>query len=119
MKTIKNYRNEERVQAARRRKQIRARQKAFLLCAFCLIMVFSCGYALASDGGEQEHTVKYYTSIEVQEGDTLWDIAGIYSVKGYQSRTEYIDEIRTLNHLSGDNITAGVYLTIPYYDIER
>lgn len=70
------------------------------------------------DNEKQRNTVKYYTSIEVQAGDTLWDLAGLYASEEYDSRAEYIDEVRKLNHLAGDEITAGLYLTIPYYDVE-
>lgn len=118
MRTVRDGYCKKRVRTACRRNHTRVRQRAFLLCILCLVMIFSCGYALASDSGEQKRTVKYYTSVEIQDGDTLWDLAGSYAARGYSSRMEYIDEIRELNHLTGDKITAGGYLTVPYYGAE-
>lgn len=101
-----------------RRKKI-MKQKIFLLSFFCMIMILSCGYALASDGKEQHKGIKYYTSIEVEAGDTLWDLAGVYASSDYDvCREEFINEVKKINHLSDDRITAGMYLTIPYYETE-
>ncbi len=58
---------------------------------------------------------KYYTSIVVEKGDTLWDIANQYITPEYGDISEYIGEVKYLNHLRGDEIHAGEYLTIPYY----
>lgn len=63
-----------------------------------------------------EHTLnKYYTSIEIQPGDTLWDIADTYQTEGYSSRNAFLKEIQELNHIDASNITSGCYLIIPYY----
>ena len=58
---------------------------------------------------------KYYTSIEIQEGDTLWSIACQYADEEFISITEYIEELRYMNQLSSDRIFEGHYLTISYY----
>ena len=115
MRKLERARVEERRQGIRRRRSIRIRQKICILCTFCLIMILSCGYALASDEGEKQEWEKRYTSIEVQSGDTLWDLAGTYAAGGYSDRDDFIREVKQLNHLTDDNITAGVYLIIPYY----
>lgn len=57
-------------------------------------------------------TVVHYRSIEVAEGDTLWDLAGEYG--GYQDRRSYIDEVIRLNHIENETIHAGAYLVVPY-----
>ena len=58
--------------------------------------------------------VKQYTSIEIQDGDTLWDLAEEYG-KPYHDRREFIDEVKSINRLYGDQITAGGYLLVPVY----
>lgn len=58
---------------------------------------------------------KYYTCIQVNSGDTLWDIAQEYKTSEYASTRAYVEEIKEINHLSDDAITTGCYLTIPYY----
>ncbi len=71
----------------------------------------------AGDKGQVEATTvkeKYFVSIQVRPGDTLWDIAEEYS-RDYQDYSEYIEEVRSVNQLSGDRITAGAYLFIPVY----
>lgn len=58
---------------------------------------------------------KYYTSIEIQEGDTLWSIACQYADENFISVQDYIEELRYMNQLSSDRIFEGHYLTISYY----
>jgi len=59
--------------------------------------------------------MKCYTSIEIRYGDTLWGIAKRYMGDEYDSITDYIDEIRRINNLTGDHITAGNWLIVSYY----
>ncbi|MGN0341548.1 MAG: LysM peptidoglycan-binding domain-containing protein [Roseburia sp.] len=61
---------------------------------------------------------KYYTSIQVQPGDTLWSIAREYAIASEISQQDYIDEIVTMNHLQSETIHTGDYLTIFYYSSE-
>lgn len=57
---------------------------------------------------------KYYTSIRIKSGDTLWGLAELYGQE-YKDYSVFIDEVRTINRLSGDRITAGGCLLIPVY----
>ncbi len=59
---------------------------------------------------------KYYTSIEVSVGDSLWSIAEEYMDAGNQSVYDYIDEIKAINGLKSDQIRAGEYLMVSYYE---
>lgn len=58
---------------------------------------------------------KYYKSTVVEDGDTLWEIA--YSNFDSESQTieEYIYEVKEINHLKSDHISAGEYIVLPYY----
>lgn len=58
----------------------------------------------------------YYKAIEVKEGDTLWSIANTYMCEEFDSKQDYINEIKSINHLTDDTIHSGSYLTIPYYN---
>ncbi len=58
---------------------------------------------------------KYYTSIEVQSGDTLLTIADQYMTAGYKNKKVYVNEVMSINGLSDSRIHAGEYLTVPYY----
>ncbi len=57
---------------------------------------------------------KYYTSIDIESGDTLWSLAEEYGAR-YQDYDIFMDEVRKINHLDGDNITYGASLLIPVY----
>lgn len=61
---------------------------------------------------------KYYTSVEIQPGDTLSSIAEEYITPEYASVEEYVKEIMEYNHLSSDTIHAGRYISIMYYSDE-
>ena len=56
----------------------------------------------------------YYKTVEVEEGDTLWDLADRYMGEKSFSRQEYIEQVKELNHLIGDTIESGAYLMVPY-----
>lgn len=59
---------------------------------------------------------KYYKSIEIASGDTLWDIAKEYMNEDYDSIYAYIDELKDINGLTSDGIQESQYLTVAYYD---
>ena len=62
---------------------------------------------------------KYFTSIEVQAGTSLWDIAEEYMTEEYDSPQEYIQEVKNINHMNQDLIYEGSYLCVPYYSSEK
>lgn len=61
---------------------------------------------------------KYYTSYEIQPGDTLTSIAQKYTVNSNVSISEYIREVKKNNNLVSDRITSGNYIVISYYSDE-
>lgn len=61
---------------------------------------------------------KYYTSIEVQPGDSLWSIADTYRNEDTENHEEYIAELVSMNHLKTKTIHAGDYITVAYYSNE-
>ncbi|MCI9616906.1 MAG: LysM peptidoglycan-binding domain-containing protein [Eubacterium sp.] len=61
---------------------------------------------------------KYYTSYEIQSGDTLTSIAQRYTVNSNVSISEYIREVKKNNNLVSDRITSGNYIVISYYSDE-
>lgn len=61
------------------------------------------------------NTVKYYTTIQVHAGDSLWSIADEYITPEYTDMDSYIQEICAINGIRGDQIHQGSYLNIPYY----
>lgn len=59
---------------------------------------------------------KVITSIQIERGDTLWDIADrYYTEEEYNDVSEYISEIKKCNGLSSDTIHEGQYLIVPHF----
>ena len=83
-----------------------------LMCIFIGCIFFS---SLKTQAAPAEISYKYYTSIQVQKGDTLWHIANAYMTEEYADVNEYIEEICSINHIEACEIHSGQYLTIPYY----
>lgn len=108
--------------ASKRRRQVYMKKLLLVLTAviFVIGLSISVGGNLV-DAHEDNHeslviTKKYYKSIEISEGDSLWKIAEEYMSEEYGSIHEYIDEIKEMNNLLTDDIHDGQYLTIAYYD---
>lgn len=64
---------------------------------------------------EQPELTRYFTSIQIQRGDSLWDIASRYSQGSGYSVQEYIEELKRMNGLRHENIHSGEYLTVVYF----
>lgn len=85
------------------------------------IMLVFCTNRFTHKVNAQDQDVlhKYYTSIIVQPGDTLWSIADQYYELGYDSHNAYIKEVLQINHLSNaDELICGTSIVIPYYSEE-
>lgn len=87
-----------------------------IIAAICSINFFIINAKASSE--EEVITYKYYTSITIQSGETLWDIATVYRSDDISSVQKYIDEVKSINHLKNDKIYAGEHLIIPYYSCE-
>lgn len=87
------------------------------LLAISVLLIF--GTAHITNAGTQDTTrTKYFTSIQVESGTNLWDIAQEYMTEEYDSPDEYIKEVKAINHMKNDLIYGGSYLCIPYYSAE-
>lgn len=93
---------------------------AFVVGLVMLIILSSLLIADAAWGRNASDTrYKYYTSIEVQSGDTLLTIADQYMTAGYKNKKAYVNELMSINGLSDSRIHAGEYLTVPYYSYAK
>lgn len=92
----------------------------FIIAVTACVLAF-CGFvSYAKEKQEtEEELYKYFTSVEIQPGDSLWSIAesqlSQMDVECGCSVEEYIEELRQMNGLTGDTIYAGRYLTVFYY----
>lgn len=77
-----------------------------------------CSHLGTKSEASNDVNYKYYTSVEIKNGDTLWDIASKYMTEEYGSLQEYVEEVKELNHLPSDNIRSGQSIVVPYYMTE-
>lgn len=91
-----------------------------------LCVVFTVLFVLAVSGFYRLGTVaqadeipsgreKYFTSIRVETGDSLWSIAEEYVSPEYESISEYVDELMFMNGMTDSRIYVGDYITVTYY----
>ena len=86
-----------------------------LLLAIIVFVSFGSIVASASVNKSYEDQTKYYTSVNIKNGDNLTSIAKEYMPYDYELDS-YIKEIMTLNNLNdSNNITSGQNLIVFYY----
>ena len=93
--------------------------KKTLVLFIVSVIVISCffGKTLVMANAEENHPprYRYYTNIEIQEGDTLWTIAEQYCENSGMDVREYVRELQKMNQLSNDHILAGDSLPVVYF----
>lgn len=109
--------------AKRRMRQIEVRRNILLLCLSILTVLFFALWitSISTQASDREHqpSYKYFKSIEVAAGDTLWSIAEDYmDDEHYSHPADYVAEVKRMNSLTSDRIEAGSYLIVPYYSTE-
>ena len=86
-----------------------------VLAAGCMIFIYTISYqSIRTSAG---NGFKYYTSVTVENGETLWDIADKFvDYCYYKNKNSYIKEVQSINHLDENcSIDAGQILILPYY----
>ena len=93
--------------------------KKYVVAFIMSVMLISCFFgktlAMASGESRSEAYDRYYTNIEIKEGDTLWSIASRYHKNSGMSIREYIRELKSMNRMASDRIHAGDSLAIVYF----
>ena len=123
MRMYNNKISERANKSLRKREAVVRRQKGLLAIAIILlvtlgILLGTSMNTLASSEKDISTYNKYYTSIRIESGDTLWNIADEY-VKGFNlSKHDYITDVCQINGISEDKIQAGDYIVVPYYSQE-
>lgn len=123
MRTYNHKISERANESLMKREAVVRRQRSCL--AVAIIIVVALGIllgtsmnALASSEKDIASYNKYYVSIRVESGDTLWTIADEY-VDGFNlSKADYIAEVCQINGISENNIQAGDHIVVPYYSQE-
>lgn len=106
------------------RKKQQIRRRIFTMIATICVIVFCAvsyqGIRSLASSGDDQLKFKYYTQVTVAYGETLWDLSDNYiDYEEYKDKTEYIEEVQSINHLTEeDNIRAGQTLIVPYYSYD-
>ena len=91
---------------------------AVSITAACLlaILISMTVSAKTVGAGTPDPGTKYYKSITVEYGDSLWSIAGDEMTNGWDDTRDYISEVMQINGLRSESIHAGSHLIVPYYE---
>ena len=114
--------SERRIRNNRLRRQRQLRRNMLLTAlTICMVFTFSImigGFLSKAKTDSSSVYYKYYKSICVEEGDTLWSLAKENMHGQYKNTSAYVKEVMNMNAMSDDKIIAGEYIVIPYYSEE-
>lgn len=116
-----NYTTKALINRQKRKRQLRYHMIALTLFLIIIITIsFSfISFSTEANGMEHQPSYKYYKSIEIERGDTLWSIANDhFDPDHYKDLNDYVTEVKKLNLLASDEIVAGNYVIVPYYALE-
>ena len=85
-----------------------------LLCIAVITAVGSIMITSATEKRNEPSDVRLYSSITLQDNDTLWNLAKKYHGDD-ESVDEYIANIKVMNGLKGSMIHTGKNITYYYY----
>lgn len=94
--------------ALKRRRKIAARRMAvsvILVAALIILLILAGKSSVKTDAAESAE--KYFKSITIEGGDTLYDISQEYGCT--------VEEIKEINDLDSNTIHAGQSLVVIYY----
>ncbi len=83
---------------------------AVLIAAAALIIIL-CSHSVATSA-ENYAPQKTYVSIEIANSETLWGLAEAYADDLQMSKTEYVQELKSINGLTSDRIIRGTHLIV-------
>ena len=92
-----------------------------IVIAFFMVLAFCSGFlshTLLTARAEEKRgrtLNRYYTSVQIHQGDSLWDLAELYRQGSDYSSAEYVEELKRMNGLHSEQIHSGEYLTVVYF----
>lgn len=103
-----------------KRRQEVQKQIIILIFTFCVILILAVTlgstFAKAKDFKSDAPDYKYFTSILIETGDSLYSIALENMSTHYNSVDAYMNEVKHINSLDEKmSIHVGQYIIIPYY----
>ena len=111
----------------RHRRKIQRIRKIKRFCTISVITVFLatvcalsiCAFKSIAQDNDAVTTYKYFTSVVIEQGDTLYSLADEHTDGFDVDINTYIEEVMHINHLEdASSIQSGQYLIVPYYSNE-
>ena len=106
----------------RRENQVRRQKKiitvAAAVFAVCLSLLLFTGIRTFAGTTDKAAVYKYYESVEIRSGDTIWELADSYLAGSGLDKEEYVSEILRLNNIPNGEIREGDTIVMVYYSTE-
>ena len=124
MKTTAQIYDFSELQKKKRQRELREKRPFFItgavliisLLSVCLFLYFGDRVGKAQESANDIH----YKVVEIKNGDSLWSIAkenmDNTNDSGFINIYQYIHEIKRCNNMKSNQINAGCYLMVPYYN---
>lgn len=124
MKTTAQIYDFSELQKKKRQRELREKRPFFITGAVLIISLLSvCFFLYFGDrvvkAQESANNIQYKV-VEIKNGDSLWSIAkenmDNTNDSGFINIYQYIHEIKRCNNMKSNQINAGCYLMVPYYN---
>ena len=124
MKTTAKIYDFSELQKKKRQRELREKRPFFITGAVLIISLLSvCFFLYFGDrvvkAQESANDIQYKV-VEIKNGDSLWSIAkenmDNTNDSGFINIYQYIHEIKRCNNMKSNQINAGCYLMVPYYN---
>ena len=105
----------------KRQQQVKRNIMTLIISALAIISLSILLISFSAEANDMEHqpSYKYFKSVEIAKGDTLWSIAkDNIDYEYYKNTYDYVNEVKRMNSLTSDRIVAGSYIIVPYYSSE-
>ena len=124
MKTTAQIYDFSELQKKKRQRELREKRPFFITGAVLIISLLSvCFFLYFGDrvvkAQESANDIQYKV-VEIKNGDSLWSIdkenMDNTNDSGFINIYQYIHEIKRCNNMKSNQINAGCYLMVPYYN---
>ena len=124
MKTTAQIYDFSELQKKKRQRELREKRPFFITGAVLIISLLSvCFFLYFGDRvvkAQESANDILYKVVEIKNGDSLWSIAkenmDNTNDSGFINIYQYIHEIKRCNNMKSNQINAGCYLMVPYYN---
>ena len=124
MKTTAQIYDFSELQKKKRQRELREKRPFFITGAVLIISLLSvCFFLYFGDrvvkAQESANDIQYKV-VEIKDGDSLWSFAkenmDNTNDSGFINIYQYIHEIKRCNNMKSNQVNAGCYLMVPYYN---